>query len=65
MIPMTLDFNAFFTQVVIAALLTRVFLIHTVATDGSFAQRTFNAYSTVGRLRVVASLCNAEIVEVL
>jgi hypothetical protein len=62
---MTLDFNAFFTQVVIAALLTRVFLIHSVATQETFAARVFKAYSANARLRVVASLCNAEVVEVL
>jgi hypothetical protein len=59
-----IDFNAFFTQVVIAALLTRVFLIHTVATNETFAARVFKAYSVAARLRVVVSLCNAEIVEV-
>jgi hypothetical protein len=59
-----IDFNAFFTQVVIAALFTRLSLILGVVKDDTFAARVFKAHSASARLRIVGALCTAEIVEV-
>ncbi len=59
-----IDFEYFFSQVVVVGLLTRLQIINVVANDETFSARVFKAWSAKARLRIVATLTVAPVVDI-
>lgn len=57
------DFSRFWDSIYTAYLAERLTLVYAAVSNDSFARHVFKAYSASAKLRIVAQLCTAEVVE--